>query len=749
MPTMRERIADLLLGDQKRQLQNMTRTLLEAYQAGPFEPAWTPERLKGVLSEFDSALVQDLVMQLQWERLGTFGYDASARESERLRAVRENQRLWEYDVITEWIIALWTNFGFGETVTVTPNDEAARKAWTEFWQAPRNEVLLGSDNLQSLSDNTLVEGESFLAFYVSKQDGLATVRRIGTAEITDIVTDPADTGTPLGYKRVFTNQVGGQSQTIYYPDWMAVSKAWTAGPAAEDVFAPANLPGDAKRADTMNAQTDVLMLHVAHKRKGGNRGWPLMTAGAPWIREHKRFRENRASVAEAMAMYIQKVKAKGGSRAVDSIRARLQSSLAIPGSTDAFDTNPPAAPGSTWVENEAATLERLPMGTAAGDARIDGEALLMMAGLAGGVYPHWLGAGESFRLATATAMEMPTLRNFKRYQNFWAAQFRKMVTIVLEAQEQYAGKAFEDKGASVSTDRLLEVDLKMMSEAVDGLFTNTIQPYWEAGLVPVDTVRKLAALVWREVVQALGSDDADALASDEAFGVVPAAEGEDGSTGKVLPFGRSRQRSRRRQREDDEMRESGLTIYGGGIRANFRALWSGEVSASDFITMMMLTVEAGLRAAWIEGMESAGVDRSEISTEEWTRLQARIDQENDQLPGLAADISGNNRSAGGKLGDLMPRAELWVNRYNDIVNLARTTASTDPKLKWNYGGTVDHCSDCEKYEGKIHRASIWNRVEARPQSEALACGGWRCLCSLDPTDERATPGLPPRPSGGG
>ncbi|MCJ7707394.1 MAG: hypothetical protein MUO38_07225, partial [Anaerolineales bacterium] len=341
MPTMRERIADLLLGDQKRQLQNMTRTLLEAYQAGPFEPTWTPERLKGVLSEFDSALVQDLVMQLQWERLGTFGYDASARESERLRAVRENQRLWEYDVITEWIIALWTNFGFGETVTVTPNDEKARESWTEFWQAPRNEVLLGSDNLQSLSDNTLVEGESFLAFYVSKQDGLATVRRIGTAEITEIVTDPADTGTPLGYKRMFTTRVGGQSETIYYPDWMAMSRFWTGGPAAEDVFAPANLPGDAKRADKMNEQTDVLMLHVAHKRKGGNRGWPLMTAGAPWIREHKRFRENRASVAEAMAMYIQKVKAKGGSRAVDSIRARLQSSLAIPGSTDALDRNPP------------------------------------------------------------------------------------------------------------------------------------------------------------------------------------------------------------------------------------------------------------------------------------------------------------------------------------------------------------------------------------------------------------------------
>jgi hypothetical protein len=250
-------------------------------------------------------------------------------------------------------------------------------------------------------------------------------------------------------------------------------------------------------------------------------------------------------------------------------------------------------------------------------------------------------------------------------------------------------------------------------------------------------------------VQALGSDDADALASDEAFGVVPAAEGEGGGAGKVLPFGRSRQRSLRRQREGDEMRESGLTIYGGGIRANFRALWSGTWSTGDFILAMLETVALGLRTAWIEGMESAGVAEDEISPQEWGILRDRINQENAHITDLAGHINAGNRAAGGKLGDLMPRAELWVNRYNDIVNLARTTASTDPKLNWNRGPTIQPCADCLRYNGKVHRASVWARVGARPQSPDLECSGFRCLCTLDPTDERATPGLPPRPSGGG
>jgi hypothetical protein len=371
---------------------------------------------------------------------------------------------------------------------------------------------------------------------VSKQDGLVTLRRIATDEITEIITEPEDTSTVLAYKRTYITPAG-ESKTIYYPDWQAVSKAWDT-PGAPDPLAAAKLPQGTIRADQVNLQTDVLMLQVAHKRKGTNRGWPLMTAGTPWIREHKRFRENRASVAEALAMYVQKIKVKAGSRGVEAIRAKLASSLAAVGSTDAYDRNPPAAPGSTFVENEASTLEKLPMGTAAGDARVDGEALLMMAGLAGGVYPHWLGAGESFRLATATAMEMPTLRNFKRYQNFWAAQFRKMVTIVLQAQEKYGGKTFENKKATVSTDRLLAVDLKVIADAADALFQQTIQPYWEGGLIPDDTVRRLEALVWRQVVQALGSEDADTLASDEAFGVTPAAEAEDGDAGKGWPFPR-------------------------------------------------------------------------------------------------------------------------------------------------------------------------------------------------------------------
>jgi hypothetical protein len=199
------------------------------------------------------------------------------------------------------------------------------------------------------------------------------------------------------------------------------------------------------------------------------------------------------------------------------------------------------------------------------------------------------------------------------------------------------------------------------------------------------------------------------------------------------------------------MRESGLTIYAGSIRANFRALWSGTWSTGDFIIAMLETIALGLRTAWIEGMESAGVAEDEISPEEWSILQERINQENAQIAGLAADINASNRAAGGKLGDLMPRAELWINRYNDIVNLARMTASTDPKLRWAIGvGAIDHCQDCLDYNGKVYRASVWAKYGIRPQGENLACGGWRCQCEFVPAaGERGSSGHPRAPSGGG
>lgn len=771
MPSIRDRLANALLGPQKREMIEAFRDITGFfYLGGPFEPGTSPQALKARLQEYDSALLQDLVNEIEWERIGGLGYDLFTGEQRRVRAVKESRRLWMLDVVSAFVVQLWTDFGFGENIKVTPEDEAGQVVWEEFWGAERNDAVLAQDKIQKLSETVMVDGDLILGYYVSTIDGMVTVRPIDGLEITDVITDPDDSKKELLYRRQWIG-ANGTPMTALYPDWQPWLD-WKRNPAHADPFAKLANDGrvkDVARADTLKPETIVVIQKVAYRDRGTMRGWPLMMAGAPWIREHRRFRENRAAVAAGLAMFIQKIKTKGGSRGIDAVKRKMQSSLA--GSLTSVETNPPAVPGSTFLENDAAELTRLPLSSAASDAKVDGASLLQMAGLSGGIFPHWLGEGDSYRLATATSMEQPVLRQFSRYKLFWSAQFRRMVKIVLGMAQLYgSNQRIESTGAEVSTDRLIETDLEAISSGIGGLLTDALQPYYENGLIDDNVVREILAAIWRVALQAMGVEDAEEVASDEAFGVEAKPE-EAAIAENRRPFKSADPTVARRLRMQElgwrrtlrttaagrllsEAGWQGLSElsshqgdYLAGLRAAIRGLWSGATTWYDAFEALRLVIEVGLRWAWIEGMAQAGIGQAEISLEEWDIWQTAVNAEVQHIPGLLEFVESNSHARGGKLETCYGRIDLWANRYNDIVNRAKVTAASNPKLKWRIGGTKEHCKDCATYEGRVYRAKSWEKVGAMPQSHDLECGGWKCQCRLDPTDEPCWPGLPPRPTG--
>lgn len=510
--SLKHRVADYLLGDERQRLQESARILYEAYLEGPYQ--LTPDQLMSQLKEQDSALLTDLVHQLYWETIGsadTYYQDTSAA---RIRAVNESRRLWRYNTLAQWVIWLWTNFGFGETVQITLQNEDANEIFQEFWTSPRNEVVLAPDNLADrLSNWLLVDGDVYLAFYGSVRDGTGetTVRIIGTTEIQEIIADPDDAGTSLFYKRSWTDSKNVQ-RTWYYPDWQAFFND-------EEALNRADLPTNAIRADKQNGSTTVCIMHVRFNSKDpqGQFGWPLLAAGSPWIRAQKRFMEDRLAVSAAKAMYVRKTRVKGGSRAVSNVINRLASALS---STSSAETNPPAIAGSTYIENEATDTSDFPMTTGAADAKTDHEGFAWMALLGGGVFPHWAGMGDAYRLATATAMESPIQRQFSRYQTFFATQFRRIVKIVLLMAERYGGASFEpeDYEAEVSIDKLVEVDLSGITSALGQMFSQIIKPMVELGAIPPEVLRLLLQSTIRTLFAALGVD-AEPMVEEEIWPV--------------------------------------------------------------------------------------------------------------------------------------------------------------------------------------------------------------------------------------
>jgi hypothetical protein len=177
--------------------------------------------------------------------------------------------------------------------------------------------------------------------------------------------------------------------------------------------------------------------------------------------------------------------------------------------------------------------------------------------------------------------------------------------------------------------------------------------------------------------------------------------------------------------------------YSRAIRANVRGLWSGTFDVPQFFSAMHTAISRGFTLAWYDGAEECGISPEELSIDEIRELNFRIDRENLFVVNFANAIVIGSKANGGKLTPLFTRANLWINRYDDIKNHARVLACKDKKLIWELGATEEHCRTCNALHGKVKRASIWLTAGVRPQNapnDLLECEGWNCRCTLTPTD---------------
>jgi len=574
MPSFRERLADLIDGGQRQQeinaLTESVRKLWGAYLDGPF--VQTPEDTIRDLMEttYDSSALVQLVYDLEYDNLMGYATQETTRR-ERDLAVKQSARLWRYDPLAQWSIWLWTGWGLGDRITLKLEDENAQEWWDEFFSSERNAPLFADDQIHNLSDWLLVKGNRFLAFYASTLDGEGTVRVLPQEEIVAILCNPDDSKQTWFYKREYNvgQKKTTKNRTLYYPDWRLF---FADGNALEDAWRrlqeDGTISADAKRADTIQKNGDeknaintvVCVLHIAHNQKEESSpwGWPITTTSAPWMRAHKQFMQSRLGVAMAKAQFVRRSTTKGGSRGVTSVLDAIQSTLS---QTNFQDTNPPASPGSWHVQNDAMKTEELPMRTGADDAEKDWKIFAHQALLGSGLFPTSAGMDTS-RWATAVEMDKAQSMLFERYQTFWSAQFRRIVTIVLNFGERYARQSFASHTVEVSIDTFSLVDFPSIAGTIGTLVSQSLTPLVMDGTIPQDAARSISANLWRICLQSLGISDANELTSDESFEIAPTTE-EKGSP---------------------QTRDTGLVEMIARVATNYR---SGSVSADDVVEFVL------------------------------------------------------------------------------------------------------------------------------------------------------------------
>lgn len=132
-----------------------------------------------------------------------------------------------------------------------------------------------------------------------------------------------------------------------------------------------------------------------------------------------------------------------------------------------------------------------------------------------------------------------------------------------------------------------------------------------------------------------------------------------------------------------------------------------------------------LAMLWLRGANMVNVERSRAET---LALQEALEPHLQSVQGFANDIySGRYED---KPESLLTRMFVWTNMAASVYFAGLLLRRDDPHLRWVWNPLKDHCSDCVRLNGQVHRASEWQASGWRPRSTGLECRGFNCGCAL-------------------
>jgi hypothetical protein len=83
------------------------------------------------------------------------------------------------------------------------------------------------------------------------------------------------------------------------------------------------------------------------------------------------------------------------------------------------------------------------------------------------------------------------------------------------------------------------------------------------------------------------------------------------------------------------------------------------------------------------------------------------------------------------------RAILWGKSLQAFNDEGLYSADKNGMFVWRRGLTSDSCATCVRMDGQVHRLKTFKKRGIMPKSSTLRCKGFRCLCSLERTTEKA------------
>lgn len=151
------------------------------------------------------------------------------------------------------------------------------------------------------------------------------------------------------------------------------------------------------------------------------------------------------------------------------------------------------------------------------------------------------------------------------------------------------------------------------------------------------------------------------------------------------------------------------------------------------VTMRSFLKNYGLKA-YKDGLSQGGVNVDILDPEDNATYMQTFVEQSQYITGLAEDVFKNKAVTPQNAHD---RALMWGKSLQQFNDEGLASADANGMYMYRRGLTSDSCVDCKHLDGQVHRLKTFKKRGKMPRSSRLACKGYRCLCYLERTTERA------------
>lgn len=161
----------------------------------------------------------------------------------------------------------------------------------------------------------------------------------------------------------------------------------------------------------------------------------------------------------------------------------------------------------------------------------------------------------------------------------------------------------------------------------------------------------------------------------------------------------------------------------------------GSITRRQFSGRLRSMIELYGYKAYVDGLVDGGVD-AEPDSEEVAQIKQLITDQSQYISGLA-DAIYKDESTVISEAVAEQKPAMWYNKsINPFYQSGLASADGNGMYEWVYGDT-EHCDDCKRLNGQVHRMKDYTRKSVLPQSDTLTCKGFNCKCKLVKTTSKA------------